>query len=214
MGMMDSMMKGMIKALPVTEREALMLKMMPDMMKQVNVVKMTPNMLKEVSGRISLLSIYQFLQILLKDDEALDRVKVAFGNLKGKIPAMMQMMHPMMLNMMSSIMPKMMGFMATMMPNMKDIMPQVMEESMIPMIREDPAMRAHMLGMMQTMFPHCAMNMFPMIEHKDRIAFIQRLAAIMEKSANIEMDTEGKISFDAENTGAVKGSPLTDEQPN
>lgn len=197
MGMMDSMMKGMLKAMPVEEREALMLKMMPDMMKQVNMVKLMPKMLKEFSGLITLLSIYEFFRILLKDNDSQDQIKAMLGNLMEKMPAMMEMMHPMMVSLMSTIMPKMMGLMATMMPNMKEMMPQVMEEAMIPRIKEDPALKAHMLGMMQTMFPHCAMNLFPMIEKDERTAFIQRLSAIMEKSANIEVDTRRELGVGA-----------------
>ena len=101
MGMMDKMMKGMIKAMPVEEREALMLKMMPDMMEQADMVKLMPNMLKEFSGLISLLSIYEFFRILLKDNEAKDQIKGILSNLKEKMPSMMEMMHPMMLSMMS-----------------------------------------------------------------------------------------------------------------
>jgi hypothetical protein len=102
------------------------------------------------------------------------------------MPAMMEMMQPMMVPMMSAIMPKMMGFMATMMPNMKDIMPRVMDEAMIPMIQENPEMKAHMLGMMQTMFPHCAANMFPMIDEEERGAFIESLLAVMRQSAVVD----------------------------
>lgn len=60
MGMMDSMMKGMLKALPVQERETLMLKMMPDMIKQVDMAKMMPGMLKEFSSLITLFSLWEF----------------------------------------------------------------------------------------------------------------------------------------------------------
>ena len=42
MKMMDNMMKGIIKGLPVEEREVLLLDMMPDMMKQVDMAKMMP----------------------------------------------------------------------------------------------------------------------------------------------------------------------------
>ena len=209
MGMMDSMMQGMIKALPVEDRKALMLKMMPDMMKQVDMAKMMPNMLKQLAGLISLLSVYGFLQILFQDDEAKALVKDAFGDLTDKMPAMMEMMHPMMESMMTTVMPKMMGFMATMMPNMREIMPRVMDEKMIPMIKENPEMKDHMLEMMQTMFPHCATNMFPLIEKDERIAFIKKLYAIMAQSAVIEMDTDAKQSFHLESSGAVKDALCT-----
>jgi hypothetical protein len=110
----------------------------------------------------------------------------------------------MMESMMTTVMPKMMGFMATMMPNMREIMPRVMDEKMIPMIKENPDMKDHMLEMMQTMFPHCAANMFPLIEKDERIAFIKRLYAIMAQSAAVEMDTEAKQSFHLESSGVVK----------
>ena len=209
MGMMDSMMKGMIKAMPVEEREELMLKLMPDMMKQVEMVPMMKNMKKELTGRISLLSIIEFVQTLAKDEALKGRLKETLGDFKKMMPAMMEMMHPMMMPMMSSFMPKMMSFMPTMMPNMKEMMPQMMEETMIPMIKEKPEMKAHMLGMMQTMFPHCAANMFPLIEKDDRVEFVQRLYGIMAKSASIEMDVEEKDIFQKQSTGAVKDALLT-----
>jgi hypothetical protein len=187
-GMMDSMMKGMIRALPVEEREALLLKMMPDMMKQADMAKLMPNMMKEMAGLLSLWSLYEFMRTLLADDEAKELVGGALGAMHEKMPVMMEMMHPMMVGMMSDFMPKMMGFMAKAMPNMKDIMPEVMHEAMMPKMEEDPALKEHMLGMMQTMFPHCAENMFPLIEKEERTEFIERLQGIMEKSAAVETD--------------------------
>ena len=210
MGMMNNMMKDMIKSMPVEEREALMLKMMPEMMKTVDMTEMMPGMMKQLAGLVSLLSLYEFLRTLHKDNEARNLVKDALGNLKEKMPAMMEMMQPMMAGMMSAIMPKMMGFMATMMPNMKEIMPQMMEEKMMPMLNENPAIKEHMLEMMQTMFPHCATNMFPLIEEGRRVAFIKKLYGIMAQSAAIEMDTDAKQSFQLESTGTVKDALLID----
>lgn len=186
MGMMNSMMKGMIKTLPVEEREALLLKMMPQMMKQAEMAKLMPNMMKEMAGLLSIWSLYDLTRTLLADEEAKELVGGALGAMHEKLPAMMEMMHPMMMSMMSGFMPKMMGFMAKAMPNMKDMMPEVMHEAMLPKIKEDPVLKEHMLGMMQAMFPHCAENLFPLIEKEERTVFIERLQGIMEKSAAAE----------------------------
>jgi hypothetical protein len=208
MGMMDSMMKGMLKALPVQERETLMLKMMPDMIKRVDMAKMMPNMLKEFASLITLFSLYEFFRILLHDDEFKNLLKDKLSKNNGKLPAMMEMMHPMMMSIMPAIMPKMMKFMAAMMPNMQEIMPQMMEDKMIPMLEEDVEMKAHMLGMMQTMFPHCAANLFPMLEKNQRIAFIKKLYAIMAQSATVEMNIDEKQRFNQESTRVVKEALL------
>jgi hypothetical protein len=204
MGMMNSAMKGMLKALPVQERETLMLKMMPDVIKQADMAKMMPGMLKEFARLITLYSLYEFLRILLDDDEIQKLLEDKLKNNSGKLPAMMEMMHPMMISIMPTIMPKMMKFMATMMPNLQEIMPQMMEDKMIPMIEEDVEMKEHMLGMMQTMFPHCATNLFPMIEKDQRIAFINKLFAIMTQSATVEMNIDEKQRFHIESARAVK----------
>jgi hypothetical protein len=210
MGMIGNMMKGMIKALPKEEREALVLKIMPDMMKQVDMGKMMPNMMKELAGLITMWSLYELLWILLKDAEAKGLFKCALGNLKDKVPAIVEMNHAMMMTMAPAIMPKMMVFVHIMMPNMKEIMPRMMEGTMLPMIKENPEIKEHMLGVMQTMFPHCAMNMFPLIEKDERNIFIRNLYTIMAKSAVIEMDADQKRSFYVESTRAVKKALHTD----
>lgn len=204
MGVTDSMMKGMLKALPVEEREALMLKMMPEMMAQVNMAKMMPPALKELAGLVTLASLFDFFQLLFNDDSFKSMLKDKHGDAMEKMSSMMEMMHPMMMTIMPEIMPKMMKFMSTMMPNMQEIMPQVMDEAMIPMLKEDTQMKEHMLGMMQTMFPHCATNLFPMVEKDTRIAFVRKLFAIMARSASIEMDTDEKNRFHQEAAETVR----------
>mgnify|MGYP003564646381 CR=1 FL=1 len=206
MGIIDNMMKDMIRALPVAERETLLLDMMPEMMKQVNLAEMIPNMLKQLGALINLLSLYEFLRVLIDDDEASQQLKDILAEQKDKTPAMMEMMHPMMTVVMSSFMPKMMGFMVTMMPNMSTIMPRVMEDGMIPMIKENTEIKAHMLEMMQTMFPHCATSLFPLIETDDRIAFIKKLFAIMAQSATLEMNPLAQQQFQFESAGVVESA--------
>ena len=188
MKMMDNMMKGIIKGLPVEEREVLLLDMMPDMMKQVDMAKMMPGVLRELFGLLTLLSLYNFTKTLLKDDEAKTQLQNKLDQWIEKMPAMMEMMHPMMMSIMGTVMPKMMAFMTKMMPNMQEMMPQIMDESMIPMLNENPEVKEHMLGMMQTMFPHCAANLFPMIEKDKRIAFTKKLYGILARSASNDME--------------------------
>jgi hypothetical protein len=201
---MDSMMKGMLKALPAQEREALMLKMMPDMLAQVDMAKVMPTMLKELAGLVTLASLFDFLQLLFNDDDFKRMFKDKHGDAMEKMSSMMEMMHPMMMTVMPEIMPKMMKFMSTMMPNMHEIMPQVMDEAMIPMLKKDPDMKTHMLGMMQAMFPHCATNLFPLVEKDTRIALVTKLFAIMTRSASMEMDTDEKSRFHQEASKTVE----------
>ena len=161
-------------------------------------------MLKEIGGLVTLASLFEFIRLLSKNDIFRSMLKDHHGSAMEKMPTMMEMMHPMMMTLMPSIMPKMMKFMSTMMPNMQEIMPQVMDEAMIPMLKEDTQMKAHMLGMMQAMFPHCATNLFPMVEKDTRVAFVTKLYAIMARSATIEMDTDEMNRFHQETTQAVE----------
>ena len=117
---------------------------------------------------------------------------------------MMEMMQPMMMVVMPLVMPKMMGFMSTMMPNMHLMMPKMMEETMIPMIQENPAVGEHMMTMMQTMFPHCAMNMFPLIDKQQRIEFITKLYGIMARSGTLEMVDNEKQAFHSNSSETLK----------
>jgi hypothetical protein len=189
-GVMDSMMQGMVKAMPLEEREELLLKMMPKMMKQADMVKLMPNMLKETSGLISLWSLYAFIAAVAADEKAAEQLKGLLSDMHQKMPAMMEQMHgpmqPLMMRMMSGLMPKLMPFMAGMMPNMKEMMPTVMDQTLLPLIKDNPDLKDHMLGMMQTMFPHCAKNMFPLIEPEARSQFISRLKGIMQESAGVD----------------------------
>jgi hypothetical protein len=191
---MTSAMKGMVKALPVEERKELLLRMMPDMMRQADMVKMMPNMLRDMSSLITLYSLYTFVRALADDEEALETVKDSLEKAKVKMPAMMEQMHSMMLplmtGVMSGFMPKMMALMSPMMPTMKEVMPQVMDGAMIPMLEQKPEVRKHMLEMMQTMFPHCAENMFPLIEEEQRRDFIDNLQGIMSRAAGPEAGPE------------------------
>jgi hypothetical protein len=212
MGLTDKMMNGMIKALPVEEREELMLKMMPDMMKNVSMAKMIPLMLKELGRILTLYSVFSFLAALLKDEEFKAQLKKGSDTLQEKMPAMMEMMQPMMtdvmmpvkMDMMSKVMPKMMGFMHHMMPMMGEMAPQMMNDIMIPAMKDNSAMKANMLFMMQTMFPHCAENMFPLLEKEERINFTQKLYAIMAKSASGGMPVEEKRSFGDKSIQVIK----------
>lgn len=203
MGWMERMMEDMIKGLPVHEREAMLLKMMPEMMQQADMAKLMPNMLREMAGLVNLLLLYDLAQGLIENDDLRTQTSEAVSRLHATMPEMMEMMHPLMFEVMSTAMPKMMGFMSTMMPDMHEMMPQVMDEAMVPMISEKPEIKDHMLNMMQTMFPHCAMRMFPLIEKDKRNAFINRLYGIMARSATLEMDANEKKNFQMKSTEAV-----------
>ena len=211
MGMMDAMMNGMIKALPPDEREELMLKMMPEMMKGIDFTRLMPDMLKEMGQLTSLFSIYSFLSKALKDEELKGILKEALVKMRDKMPEMMKMMHPLMQPLMQplmeeKLMPAMLEFMSPMMPMMKDMMPAMMEKSMIPKLKDKPDVKENMLGMMQTMFSHCSVNMVPLIEKEDRIEFIKKFFGTLAHSAVPEMSTQEKDSFIDESIQIIKES--------
>ena len=205
MGMMDAMMNGMIKAFPTDEREELMLKMMPEMMKGIDIKRLMPDMLKEMGQLITLYSIYVFLSKATKDEELKKILKEVRNKMKEKMPEMMNMMKPLMQPLIEEkMMPAMMEFMSPMMPMMKDMMPAMMEKSMIPKLKEKPDMKENMLGMMQTMFSHCSVNMVPLIEKKQRIDFIKKFFGTLAHSAVPGMSDQEKNSFINESIQIMK----------
>ncbi len=201
MGMMDAMMNGMIKAFPPDEREDLMLKMMPEMMKGIDIKRLMPDMLKEMGQLITLFSVYVFLSTAIKDEELKGILKEARNKMKKKMPEMMKMMQPLMEE---KMMPAMMEFMSPMMPIMKDMMPAMMEKSMIPKLKEKPDIKENMLGMMQTMFSHCSVNMVPLIEKENRIDFIKKFFGTLAHSAGPGMSAQEKDSFINESIQIMK----------
>jgi hypothetical protein len=203
MGMMDAMMNGMIKALPPDEREELMLKMMPDMMKGIDIARIMPDLLREVGQQPTLFSVYVFLSKALKDEELKGILKEALKKMKEKMPEMMNMMQPLMEE---KVMPAMMEFMSPMMPMMKDMMPAMLEKSMIPKLKEKPEIKENMLGMMQTMFSHCSVNMVPLMDKEDRIDFIKKFFGTLAHSAGSEMSATEKNRFIDESIQIMKES--------
>lgn len=200
MGMMNAMMNGMIKAFPPDEREEIMLKMMPEMMKDIDIKRLMPDMLKEMGQLITLFSVYIFLSTAIKDEELKGILKEARNKMKNKMPEMMKMMQPLMQPLIQPLMeekmmPAMMEFMSPMMPMMKDMMPAILEKSMIPKLKEKPDIKENMLGMMQTMFSHCSVNMVPLIDKDDRIDFIKKFFGTLAHSAVPEMSAQEKNSF-------------------
>lgn len=205
MGMMDAMMNSMIKALSPDEREELMLKMMPEMMKGIDITRVMPDMLKEVGQHTTLFSVYVFLSKALKDEELKGILKDALKKMKEKMPEMMKMMRPLMQPLMEEKMiPAMQEFMSPMVPMMKDMMPAMLEKSMIPKLKEKPDIKENMLGMMQTMFSHCSVNMVPLIEKEDRIDFIKKLFGSLAHSAGSEMSATEKNRFIDESIQIMK----------
>jgi hypothetical protein len=205
MGMMDAMMNGMIKALPPDEREELMLKMMPEMMKGIDITRLMPDMLKEVGQLTSLFSVYVFLSKAFKDEELKGILKEALNKMKEKMPEMMKMMQPLMQPLMEEkMMPAMMDFMSPMAPLMKEMMPAMLEKSMIPKLKEKPDMKENMLGMMQTMFSHCSVNMVPLIDKEDRIDFVKKFFGTLAHSAGSEMSDTEKNRFIDESIQIMK----------
>jgi hypothetical protein len=93
-----------------------------------------------------------------------------------------------------------------MMPVMKDMMPAMLEKSMVPKLKENPDMKENMLGMMQTMFSNCSVNMVPLIEKEDRIEFIKKFFGSLAHSAVPEMSAEEKDSFIDESIQIIKES--------
>ncbi len=205
MGMMDAMMNGMIKALPSDKREELMLKMMPEMMKDININRVMPDMLKEVGQLTTLFSVYVFLSKALKDEELKGILKEALKKMKEKMPEMMKMMRPLMQPLMEEkMMPATLEFMSPMVPMMKDMMPAMLEKSMIPKLKEKPDIKENMLGMMQTMFSHCSVNMVPLIDKEDRIDFIKKFFGTLAHSAVSDMSAQEKNSFIDESIQIMK----------
>ncbi len=191
MGMMDAMMNGMIKAFPPDEREELMLKMMPEMMKGIDIKKLMPDMLKEMGQLTTLFSIYSFLSKAVKDEELKEIIKEALKKMRDKMPEMMKMMHPLMQPLMQPLMEEKM-------------MPAMMEKSMIPKLKEKPDMKENMLGMMQTMFSHCSVNMVPLIEKEDRVDFIKKFFGSLAHSTVPGMSDQEKDSFINESIQIIK----------
>jgi hypothetical protein len=205
MGMMDTMMNGMIKALPPDEREELMLKMMPEMMKGIDITRVMPEMLKEVGQQTTLFSIYVFLSKALKDEELKGILKEALMKMKDKMPEMMNMMRPLMQPLMEEkMMPTMMEFMSPMVPMMRDMMPEMLEKSMVPKLKENPDIKENMLGMMQAMFSHCSENMVPLIDKEDRINFIKKFFGSLAHSTASEMSSSEKNRFIDESIQIMK----------
>ncbi len=205
MGMMDTMMNGMIKAFPPEEREEIMLKMMPEMMKGIDIKRLMPDMLKEMGQLITLFSVYVFLSKAIKDEELKGILKEALNKMKEKMPEMMKTMQPLMQPLMEEkMMPAMMEFMSPMMPIMKDMMPAMMETSMIPKLKEKPDMKENMLGMMQTMFSHCSVNMVPLIDKDARIDFIKKFFGTLAHSAVPGMSAQEKDSIINESIQIMK----------
>ncbi len=207
MGMMDAMMNGMIKALPPDEREELMLKMMPDMMKGIDVARTMPDLLREVGQQPTLFSVYVFLSKTFKDEELKGILKEALNKMKEKMPGMMKMMQPLMQPLMEEkMMPAMLEFMSPMTPLMKDMMPAMLEKSMIPKLKEKPDIKENMLGMMQTMFSHCSVNMVPLMDKEDRIDFVKKFFGTLAHSAGSEMSATEKNRFIDESIQIMKES--------
>lgn len=204
MGWIGKFMGPVIKAIPAAERETMMLKMMPDMIRKTDMVKMMPNMARELGDTITLLFLFEFAAHVIRDEAAREQISTLHGRLMEQMPGMMDMMHPVMMTLMSEMMPRMMGFMSTMMPDMHTMMPEVMENAMLPMIRENPRVKAHMLAMMQTMFPHCAMNILPLIDKEERAVFINQLCEIMAASGTLEMGAPEKQAFGLTLTDTVQ----------
>ncbi len=217
MGMMNGMMEAMINSFTPEEREELMLQMMPAMMKGVDVDQMMENMIVTMSKRYTFNGAITFVKDMLKQVSFYDAgsLLVILGNakaglmesmggmqnmMKSMVPKMMKVMMPVM----EKVMPKMMGMMSSMMPMMAEHMPVMMNETMIPMFEKKPEVKKNMLSMMQTVFPHCAENMFPLIDKEDRVEFINKLYGIMAKSAAGEMSVEEKKAFIVKSSNTIR----------
>ena len=136
-------------------------------------------------------------------------LKEGLDKMKNKMPEMMEMMQPLMQPLMEKKMDSMtaiMEFMSPMMPMMNDMMPAMFEKSMIPKLKEKPDMKENVLGMMQTMFPHCSVNMVPLIEKEDRIDFIKELFGSLAHSVGSDMSAKEKSSFIDESIQIMKES--------
>lgn len=211
--MMTKMMEAMINSFSVKEREELLLKLMPGMMKNADIEAMIENTIITVSKQTTIYSILSFLKKMLKKITLYDigtLIKIlSESNIDLKKfmtetkPAMMKKMMPKIMPVMKHVMPKMMGMMSPMMPIMAEHIP-TMSSTMIPMLKKNDSVRSNMLTMMQTIFPHCAENMFPLIEQENRLDFIYKLYGIMAKSATQEMNADEKKNFIIGSNNTIK----------
>jgi flagellar motor component MotA len=75
MALMNNMMKGMISALSVEEREEMMLKMMPAMMKGVDMAELAPKMAPTMGRQITLTGLVLLLLRASEDEELGEKLK-------------------------------------------------------------------------------------------------------------------------------------------
>jgi len=177
-------MGGMVRAMPAAEREAIMLRMFPQMMRKADMAKMIPEFGRTMGQLITLHSIYAFIAEAAGDSELRKRLSEVAANAKASMPEMMEMMHPVMAEIMPTLMPKMMSVMGPMMPLMAQEMPNVMDRAMVPVLQSNQELREQMLTMMQSVFPHCAGSMVPMIEPEARQAFARKMKTILDDAVS------------------------------
>lgn len=182
MSLMDNMMGAMIRNMSVKEKEEMMLTMMPEMMKKVDPKIMMPNMLKEVGQMITIYGVYEFISKLLKEDELKKALGKKLGALKEKMPAMMSMMRPMIID-------KMKGFMPKMMSTMKPMMEGMMKEGcfMKEIVKDKPEMKQNMGNMMSKMCPDIAGEVIP---DEKRKQFVKDIYNNVITNNGIEMDAK------------------------
>jgi hypothetical protein len=117
---------------------------------------MMPKMLKELGQIITLYGVFEFFSKLLKEAELKKALGDKLNGLKEKMPTMMSVMRPLMIDMMIGFMPKMMSFMKPMMEGM-------MKDGcfMKEIVKDKPEMKEKMGNMMSKMCPDMAGEIIP-----------------------------------------------------
>lgn len=201
---MNKMMNSMIKGMSVEEREKMMLTMMPEMMKKVDPKIMMPIMLKKVGEMITLYSVYDLINKILKDEALKKGLGEKLKTMKDKMPAMMSKMGPMMMPMIKNFMPKMMSFMMPMMSGMMS--------SCKPgeggMMKNNPEMKEKMAECMQNMCPNCVESMYPSIPEEKRAPFALSMIQTISKQGSLDLEKNKKEDFKKQALKQVKDGVL------
>jgi hypothetical protein len=169
----------------IEDREEMMMEMMPEMMKRADLEILTPNMLKQLGGMVSLTNVYDLVYKIVKDEELKNSLAGVLKKMKDKMPAMMSMMMPVMIN----FMPKMMSFM---MPMMSEMMSLCKSDSMM---KKSPEMAETMAEGMQNMCPNCVEVVYPSISREERAPFALNMIQSISNQGSLDMVDSEKEEF-------------------
>jgi hypothetical protein len=154
-------------------------------MKRADLKILTPNMLKQLGGMVSLTTVYDLVYKIVKDEELKNSLAGVLKKMKDKMPEMMSMMMPVMIN----FMPKMMSFM---MPMMSEMMSLCKSDSMM---KKSPEMAETMAECMQNMCPNCVEVVYPSISREERTPFALDMIQSISTQGSLDMIESEKEEF-------------------